>query len=411
MIEPENLNCLLETFLHPRPGPLAQPSGRGYRKTRRDYFSCLARGCGRVRSRKLGEAGERVCASKIALRVRVRIHGKQALGNINGGIRTDSRGRFGDRRSAQTFAIVLIILPAFIGAIGLAADVANYYLNYVRLQTAADASVLSGAKYLPDQPASAISTATTYATAYNGIAGGEISSITTSYDSTLCPSPPLPPPPPAPGCKLTMVIHRTVPFYFARLVNVKSGTLNVTAVATAGQPSFAINSDTIPIAIQYTAGYADGAPILLRFQQSVLVGSGFANWWGVMLGGISFASNMPKGYQGKVSINDAEAPDRSLLPGPVSFSVQSLINGGAAVDPTGTYLQHTANDLRAATVVLVDWGAGGGCCRIKSFAQIWVDSVTNGNISAHWIANGVNGVPDTTGTALKEGALAITLTQ
>src|SRR5208282_2630559 len=152
----------------------------------------------------------------------------------------------------QILAIMVIALPALIGAMGLATDVGNYYFNYVKLQTAADASVLSGAKYLPDQPCAAISTANMYATCFNGAAAGEVVSTTTSYDSKKCPAPastpiplacatpvaplgctmPAPPPSAEPACNLTMQAHRTVPFYFARLVGVAYGTLSVSATAT-----------------------------------------------------------------------------------------------------------------------------------------------------------------------------------
>jgi len=308
---------------------------------------------------------------------------------------------------------------------GLATDVGNYYFNYVKVQTAADASVLSGAKYLPDQPCSAISTANIYATCANGVAAGEVVSTTTSYGSK-CPAPvstpapfactspavplgctaPAPPPSAQPGCYLTINVRRTVPFYFARLVGVNKGTMNVSATATTG-PVVRSTGGTQPIAVQYSTAYSDGASVTLLFRQSSAANS----WWGVMLGGASFTANMPYGYQPKVSINDAVAPDPSLLPGAASARIQTLITAGQASDSSGTHVTYTANDLRAATVVLVDWGAAGGCCRIKGFGKMWIESVSNGNISGYWIADGVNGAPDTTGTAPQEGALAISLTQ
>jgi Flp pilus assembly protein TadG len=325
---------------------------------------------------------------------------------------------------AQTLAIMVIVLPALIGAMGLATDVGNYYFNYVKVQTAADASVLSGAKYLTDQPCSAILTANIYATCVNGIAAGEVISTTTSYGSK-CPAPvstpvpfacatpaaplgcatPVPPPSAEPGCNLTINVQRTVPYYFARLVGVTSGSMNVSATATTGPPVSSINSGTEPIAVQYSTVYSDGASVTLLFRQSSLPNS----WWGIMLGGSPFTTNMPEGYEAKVSINDAVAPDRSLLPGMTSAAIQTIITAGRSSDSSGTHLTYTANDLRAATVALVDWGAAGGCCRIKGFAKIWIESVSNGNISG--IADGVNGVPDTTGTVANEGALAIGLTQ
>lgn len=330
---------------------------------------------------------------------------------------------------AQTLAVMVIALPALIGAMGLATDVGNYYFNYVKVQTAADASVLSGAKYLPDQPCSAISTANIYATCANGVAAGEVVSTTTSYGSK-CPAPastpvpsacavpvvplgcttPAPPPSAEPGCYLTINVRRTVPFYFARLVGVNSGTMNVSATATTG-PVVRSTGGTEPIAVQYSTAYSDGAPVTLFFQTSGATGSGWGSWWGVMLGGSSFTANMPNGYQPKVSINDAVAPDRSMLPGSASAAIQTLITAGRASDSSGTHSTYAANDLRAATVILVDWGAAGGCCRIKGFGKMWIESVSSGNISGYWIADGVNGAPDTTGTAPQEGALAISLTQ
>ena len=82
------------------------------------------------------------------------------------------------------------------------------------------------------------------------------------------------------------------------------------------------------------------------------------------------------------------------------------------MDSSGNYESYTANDVRAVTVALVDWGASGECCTISGFAQLWLQGVTSGSpiyISGYWIANGVNGWPDTTGTAPPDGTLAISL--
>jgi len=321
------------------------------------------------------------------------------------------------RHSGQTLVLMVLILPAFMGAMGLATDVANFYFNYVKVQTGADASVLSGVKYLPDQPAAAISAATTYATSFNGIKAAEIVSTTTSYDATLCPSPGSPPPAPVPGCKLTMNVKRIVPYYFGRLVGVSSGTMNVTATAEVGVPAASVNYGTVPIGVQYRSGstsnstqYSNGAAVTLIFTSPSTPGSSANDWSALALGGSQFTSVFPPGYAGTVSLKEAVRPDTSATgTGPVSEAIGERISAGQAADSSGNYASHSANDVRAVTVALVDWGASGGCCTISGFAQLWLVSVSNANISGYWIANGVNGWPSTTETAPSDGTLAISL--
>jgi Putative Flp pilus-assembly TadE/G-like len=308
------------------------------------------------------------------------------------------------RGFGQVLAIVVIALPALMGGMGLATDVASLYLNHVRLQTAADASVLSGARYLPDQPDQAIATANAYAS-QNGVATGEITSTTVSNDTSRCPAPAL-------ACQLTMNLRRIVPFYFARLVGVGSGTVKVSASAAAGTPAGSINRGLVPIGLQYTTPYSDGARVTLSFTSPTTPSHALYSWSALSLGGSTFTGIFANGYSGRVSINDPEPPDRSATTtGPVNFAIQTRINAGRAVDSAGSYSSYTANDLRAVTIALVDWAAAGGCCRIKGLAHLWLESVSNANITGYWIAGGINGSPDLTGTAPNEGALSISLTQ
>ncbi len=335
----------------------------------------------------------------------------------------------------QILVVLIIALPVFIGGLGLATDVANLYFNYERLQIAADASVLSGVKYLPTQPCAAISTADIYASCFNGIASAEVVSTTTSYGSACSapvsppgpiscaiPSAPAgcsPPAPPAsvdPGCNLTIQAQRTVPFYFARLVGVDHGTVRVIATATVTESSGlgTLNHGLVPIGLQYTTVYSYGTGTTLMFRPNPTGAIPAGYWSALLLGGQPFTTVMPAGYNGKVSLNDAVAPDRSATFAGVSTAIQSRINLGISEDPSGSPVPppaYAAGDVRAVTVPLVDWGAAGGCCRIKGFAEVWLNSVSSGNISSYWIANGVNGTPDPTGTAPGDGAFAITLTQ
>jgi hypothetical protein len=212
-----------------------------------------------------------------------------------------------------------------------------------------------------------------------------------------------------------MQAERTVPFYFGRLVGVSHGTLNVSATATVpeAESTGSING-LVPIGLQYTTAYSHGARTVILFRPSP-AGTVPATYWSALaLGGNPFTSVFHTGYHAKVSLNDAIAPDRSATSGPVSMAIQSRINAGLSVDGSGSPTPpptYTANDPRVITVALVDWGAPKGCCKVQGFAEFWVDSVSSGNITGYWIANGVNGSADSTGTAPIEGAFAITLTK
>jgi hypothetical protein len=335
------------------------------------------------------------------------------------------------RGRAQTLTILVLALPAFIAAVGLAMDVGNLYFNYVKLQTAADASVLSGARYLPNQPCRAITTADTYANCFNGIHERELVSTTTSYGAN-CPAPAstpapvtcpaqvppagcsmvTPPPSAEAGCNITMQARRIVNFYFARLVGVDQGTVGVTATATVAEAGAVLGA--VPIGLQYTTPYSYGSGTVLLFRPNPTT-TVPPNYWSALRLGAQFTTVFPAGYDTKLSLNDAIAADKSALTtGPVSAAIQSRIDLGYSEDPSGTAVpppDYTANDGRAVTLILVDWGAAGGCCRVKGFAQFWVQSVSNGNITGYWIGNGINGSLDLSGTAPLDGALAIKLTQ
>jgi hypothetical protein len=210
---------------------------------------------------------------------------------------------------------------------------------------------------------------------------------------------------------------RTVPFYFGRLVGVDHGTLNVSATATVPETAGAgsLNNGLVPIGLQYTRVYSHGARTVLLFQPNP-TGTVPANYWSALArGGKSFTAVFPTGYNAKVLLNDPIAPDRSATTtGPVSAAIQSRNSAGLSVDPSGSPIpppSYTANDSRVITVPLVDWGAPKGCCKVQGFAELWVASVSNANITGYWIANGVNGSPDPGGTAPLDGALAMTLTQ
>lgn len=157
------------------------------------------------------------------------------------------------RKWGQTFVFLAIGLPAFIGAMGLATDAGMYYFNRYKMQEAVDAAVLAGAHCLPDGcscksggtqcgtgggatnacgASVAQSTASNCAT-FNGIQGSDTVTGPTAN---------------AAAGTVTMTAQRNVPYYFARLVGVTQGAVNVTATAQIGSAGAVF--DGLPLGLQ-----------------------------------------------------------------------------------------------------------------------------------------------------------------
>jgi hypothetical protein len=100
------------------------------------------------------------------------------------------------RRTAVVSLVIITLLGALIvDSLGAAV---YYYVNWMRLQKAADAAAIAGANYLPGNPAMAINTARTYVR-LNGVSAGEIISAAISPDQQ----------------QITIKLMRRVPFYLS----------------------------------------------------------------------------------------------------------------------------------------------------------------------------------------------------
>lgn len=116
----------------------------------------------------------------------------------------------------QAAIALSLAIPMMVGAACIGADMWAVYLSSVRLQQAADAAVLSGAAYLPANPALAESAARSKAR-MNGIRENEIIYNLPASD----------------GRSITMVVERNVPYRFARLFGLSQSLVTVKAVAGA----------------------------------------------------------------------------------------------------------------------------------------------------------------------------------
>ena len=268
---------------------------------------------------------------------------------------------------AQIVVVLAMSLPVLIGAMALSADVGVLYFNWEILQTAADCAAVAGAAYLPSNPIEAIATADSYASK-NGIRGSEITSTTVSPDSN----------------SLNIQLHRTVPYSFALLLGLVTGT--VSAQATAQVQSIGSTTGVTPVAIDYRQPYSAGQVVTLMEGQ---VGPG--NWGPLALGSTgasTFQQNVEYGYQGSTAVGDWLATETGQMSGPTSSAFNFLINEGESVDPGGTFASHTLSDPRVLIVPMVDFSSINGSSQVpvKGFAALWLVSADNhNNISTYFI--------------------------
>ncbi len=267
------------------------------------------------------------------------------------------------RRSGQTLALMVIALPAFIGAMGLAMDVGNLYWNHRKLQVADDASVLAGAFCLPDPSlCSPVATASGYATgsAALGLAGNSIAPSEIVAGPTVGTwTDGLP--------DITMTLRRNVSFTFARLVGIDSAPVQVKATAEVGVPNEVF--DGFPIGLQCCAGQ-DGCP------SSGASGTICPYGVGASPTPLTFASN-----DGTTGISWSDAPG--------NWSPVDAGTGGTSVDiplcPTGTGCINASPGFGKSGAA----GVGLGIQSLICDAQAMIDAAAPGTL-AHIVVPVVN---------------------
>jgi hypothetical protein len=282
--------------------------------------------------------------------------------------------------SGQIAVVVTLVITTLLGAMALGADVAVLYFNWAQLQKATDAAVLAGANYLPGNPSQAQTVAQNYANT-NGIRSGEIVSTTFSPDNM----------------RMTMLVSRTVPYAFARVLGLSSGLVKV--AATAG-----ISTDTegarglIPVGLPCTAAQVSSGCGLSAGQTYTLVQAGAngkgASWnvgpgnWGRLglgsHGADQFFQNLEEGYQGSINVGDAIDAEQGQVNGPTDQGISDRVNLGQIVDPNPTNITMSsvqsaplAYDPRLVVVPLVDFtGATGNSATVTvtGFAMMWLNS-------------------------------------
>lgn len=304
----------------------------------------------------------------------------------------------------QTAVIFALATVTLVGAMALGTDIAVLYFNWSQLQKAADAAVLAGATFLPNDTTKAKSTAISYAES-NGVAANEINSPTFA-DNDL---------------QISLSINRQVPYYFARVLGLTSGHVSVSSTAVSSPPPCTIGApidsgtncpnttspvnptcgggtgqyDVLPIAVdnQTAAAWVQGQGYTLNRVQPSQNGNGpwpdaAGNWGTINLcgssnnGGAGVRDSIADGFFGPISIKQTLQTLTGVKDGPISQGFAARI-GASTDNPTN----FDPSDPRAVIVPLVNFAGCNGTCQVPvtGFMAFYIDSYNSGAIAGHFV--------------------------
>ncbi|MEW6446534.1 MAG: pilus assembly protein TadG-related protein [Bacillota bacterium] len=261
--------------------------------------------------------------------------------------------RLADERGAA-LVLVAAALVALLGFGAVVIDVGVLYLNRERLSNAADAAALAGSQFLPDDPATAVSTAQHYALR-NGIQPGELTVSVGPY-----------------GNSITVDVQRQVSLSLAKVLGLTSaqvtghakvqvgGADEVSGVVPLGVPDQTLEYGTL-----YSLKVGGGAGEHGNFGALALGGHGACN----------YEDNLRDGYQGWLKINDIIETEPGNMSGPTERAIEDRISGHESC----TFNNHCLNCPRVIVVPVYQYLGelqGRSQVKIVGFASFFLDGVT-----------------------------------
>ena len=290
------------------------------------------------------------------------------------------------RPKGQIMVILAVALPALLGTMALCTDVSVFYFNWANLQKAADAAALAGAHYLPNKTDQATTVATNYA-GLNGVAGGEIQSISFAAANT----------------QITVTLSRIVPFYFGRVIGMSDAP--VTVAATAAIVDAVTLNNPIPVGLQRCPGalpdgcYNPGDPWTLK-PPGKFIEPG--NWGLVdyppLGGGADIRDELANGCKCSVALDEMLSVDTEpgKKIGPVRQGLYDRITAGESLYGSVDPMSADPFDPRVVSVPVVDFTGVKGAKEIPvlGFAVMFIGSVDGGGgIRATFLKMVVPGTP------------------
>lgn len=205
-------------------------------------------------------------------------------------------------QKGQVAVIVAVSLLAMLGMTAVVTDAGYLYVTKAQMQDAVDAAVLAGVQELPGRPQDALNLATQYSNE-NGLALGEY-----SYNIEN-------------NTRLNGSASRTVDLFFARLLNIPTANVDVSATAQIAPLSEA--SGLVPWGV-WEYDYEFGDVTILKQGGGELL---YPGWFGALRfegdsGANDYRNNIKYGYPGVIHIGDIIPYEPGNMSGPTKQAVE-----------------------------------------------------------------------------------------
>lgn len=240
------------------------------------------------------------------------------------------------REKGFVMVIVAASLVALLGFAALVTDVGLLYWVRASLQNAADAAVLAGIRYLPDQPTQAESVARDYA-ARNGVGPPDGAVTVEVLDQ---------------ASRLRVTTSRTVNLLFGRVLGFTQSAVGARASARIGAVRevdgalpFGVERQNFEYGAVYTLKYSPGSePAPGNFGLLALGGRGAGN----------YLQNVMYGFAGMLHVGDVVETEPGNKSGPTREGIEYRLR----LSPEDRWYDPYPGDKRLLKVPIVDSFAG-----------------------------------------------------
>jgi len=278
-----------------------------------------------------------------------------------------SRLRLLRSADGQASAIFALAAVTVFSVASLSLDAGRAYVATQQIKSAADSAALAGAQNLPGDPGDAASVAVSTAE-QNGIAAGDVTVSLSRQDTVI-----------------TVTTHREVPFYFAPLFGVDSGSFTQTSAAQVG-PIDAMTG-VVPLGV-FWQDFVFGQTYTLKN------GGGCGsdgNYGALALGGNGasvYRTNLEDGYQSQLQVGDEVETEPGNMVGPTDQGLSARVSAGE-----GYTWQTVPLDNPAVVYVPIVSAPGNGksSVTVLGFAAFFLTSVSSGSVQGVFLATVTSG--------------------
>jgi hypothetical protein len=264
-----------------------------------------------------------------------------------------------DNRKGFVSVFVVILMIVLLGCAALAIDVGMLTYEKARLQNACDAAALAGAQELPDDLPAATNKAYYYADE-NDLPSSEITSIEFTNEDR----------------RITVNAERTVPYSFARVLDMSQGIITAHASAEnapinemGGLRPFGVVDDIFIL----------NTTVVLELGSWDSVGGNFGSLNFDGSGGDVYRETVEGGSISSWQIGDEVPTQTGNMVGPTKQGIDDIINQCTHI-PECTSTSYQLDCPRIITVPLIDAldDHGSSTVIIVGFARFFIDEVSGG---------------------------------